>query len=348
MRPQQWETFKKAAFRQPLDDIPMAMIIDSPWIPGYLGINHLDFFLDPEVWFKANQKIMEQFPEVIFFPSWWMEYGMAIEPSAMGALIRWWQDAPPSEQHMLQNLADVEQFKPVDPHTDGMMPLALHRYKMAKQRIFDAGYTIPVATARGPLCVASFMRGVSEFMMDLIDNPEGVHKLLKYVTDGIISWLKAQAEVIGDSVEGIFILDDIVGFIGPDQYQEFAHPYLKQICDAFPDDWVKVYHNDANLDPNLEGVAQTGFNVLNWGKNLDIADVKKRVGDKLVLMGNVNPLEIAVRGTAEEVKKATLEVIEKVAGEGIILSVGGGVSTGMPEENMRAMIDALQEYNQRS
>ena len=51
MRPEQWETFKRAARREKLDKIPMAMIIDSPWIPGYLGIKHLDYFLDPELWF---------------------------------------------------------------------------------------------------------------------------------------------------------------------------------------------------------------------------------------------------------------------------------------------------------
>jgi uroporphyrinogen decarboxylase len=36
----------------------------------------------------------------------------------------------------------------------------------------------------------------------------------------------------------------------------------------------------------------------------------------MVLMGNVNPLEIAVRGTPDEVKDETLEILEAVNGEG--------------------------------
>ena len=40
---------------------------------------------------------------------------------------------------------------------------------------------------------------------------------------------------MGDTVEGIFILDDIVGFVNEEHYLEFAHPYLKRICDAFPE-----------------------------------------------------------------------------------------------------------------
>src|SRR5260370_34926441 len=128
---------------------------------------------------------------------------------------------------------------------------------------------------------------------------------------------------------------------------EFAHPYLKRICDAFPADWVKLYHNDAEVDACLEHLPDAGFNVLNWGKQKHISEVKRRVGDRMVLMGNVNPLEIAVRGTPEEVKDETLEVLEASGGERMILSVGGGVSPGMARENVLAMLEALEEFNAR-
>ncbi len=97
---------------------------------------------------------------------------------------------------------------------------------------------------------------------------------------------------------------------------EFAHPYLKRICDAFPKDWVKLYHNDAEVDACLDHLPDAGFNVLNWGKQKDIREVKQRVGDRMCLMGNVNPLEIAVRGTPDEVKEATLDVLEGVGRRG--------------------------------
>jgi len=97
--------------------------------------------------------------------------------------------------------------------------------------------------------------------------------------------------------------------------------------------------------PAVECLPDCGFNVLNWGKQRDIREVKQRVGDRMCLMGNVNPLEIAVRGTPEEVHEETLNVLEGSGGEGIILSVGGGVSPGMPRENILAMLAALDEFN---
>lgn len=345
MRKEQWEAFKRAAKRRPTEQVPLALIVDSPWIPGYLGISHLDYFLDPEVWFQSNLRILREYPDITFFPSWWMEYGMAIEPSALGARISFWPDQTPSVRATLTRLEDVEYLSPVDPYTDGFMALALHRYRMQKQRIFDAGYTLPVATARGPLCTAAFFRDVNNLMTDMVENPEGVHRLLSLVNEGIIQWLKAQAEVIGPTVEGIFVLDDIPGFLSHDFYMQFAHPYLKQICDAFPKEWVKVYHNDASITQFLEELPATGFDVLNFTHKLDIGEVLERTGGHLCLMGNVPPLDIGVRGTPEQVHDSALAVLQKTAGVNTILSVGGGVSPGMPAKNIAALVEAAREFN---
>ena len=248
MRPEQWEIFKRASRLEKMDRIPLALIIDSPWIPGYIGINHMDYFLDPELWFQSNLKIHEEFPDIIFIPSWWMEYGMAAEPSALGCKIKFWNDNTPSEYHTLYHIEDMDLFPEYEVENDAFMAMTLHRIRMQKQRIFDHGYTLPLVTSRGPLCTAGFVRNTTDFMIDIIEKPEWAHKLIGLCTNMIIDWLKAQVQAIGDSVEGIFILDDIVGFINEDQYLEFAHPYLKKICDAFPKDWVKIYHNDAGIN----------------------------------------------------------------------------------------------------
>lgn len=345
MRPDQWQLFKRAAKGEAVDRVPLALIVDSPWIPGYLGLGHMDYYFDPEVWFQANLRIMQEFPEVIFFPSWWAELGMAAEPSTLGTRIRFWADQTPGEQHIAYPLESIGELPPVNPRTDGLMPLILHRYERMKSRIFGAGYTIPAVAARGPVCTAAFFRGTTQLMMDIVQDPAGVHKLLDLTTRLVIDWLRAQAEAIGESVEGIMVLDDVVGFLGGSYYEEFAHPYLKRIAEAFPPEWVKVYHNDASVDPFLERLPETGFDVLNWGKNLEAGEAQRRVQGRMRLMGNVNPLEIGVRGAPEEVYQATLQVLEQTGGQGLILSLGGGVSPGMPGANIQAMVRAVEAFN---
>jgi len=347
MRPEQWDLFKRAARREKLERIPMALIIDSPWIPGYLGLNHLDYYLDPELWFQSHLKIHREFPDVIFVPGWWMEYGMAAEPSALGAKIKFWPQNTPSECPLLLRLEDVAELPKYAVENDAFMALTLHRIRSQRQRILDMGEILPLITSRGPMCLAGFARGTTDLMLELVEKPEWVHKLLDLCTNLIIDWLKAQQQAMGRTVEGIFILDDLVGYVGEDHYLEFCHPYLKRICDAFPADWVKVYHNDMSVRVCLEHLPDAGFNVLNWGKQTDIAEVKRRVGDRICLMGNVNPLEVGVRGTPAEVRQATLAVLEQGGDRGMILSVGGGTSPGMPRENIAAMLAALEEFNGR-
>jgi uroporphyrinogen decarboxylase len=172
MRPEQWEIFKKAARLEKLEKIPLALIIDSPWIPGYLGLNHLDYYLDPELWFQSNLKIHREFPGIIFVPSWWMEYGMAAEPSALGARIKFWPNNTPGADHTLCRIEDLEKFPPYEVESDAFMGLTLHRIKMQKQRILDQGEILPLVTSRGPLCTAAFVRGTTDFMMDLVEEPE--------------------------------------------------------------------------------------------------------------------------------------------------------------------------------
>ena len=251
---------------------------------------------------------------------------MAAEPSALGCKIKFWQDNTPSEYPMLFNIEDLDKYPEYEVENDAFMAMTLHRIRMQKQRVFDTGEIMPIVTSRGPMCTAGFARGTTELMIDLVEKGEWTHKLLDLSTRMIIDWLKAQQKAIGPGVEGIFILDDIVGFVNEEHYLEFCHPYLKRICDAFPKDWVKIYHNDAEVEACLDHLPDVGFNVLNWGKQTDYADVKARVGNRMCLMGNVNPLEVGVRGTPEEVRAATLDVLEKSKGEGIILSVGGGTS----------------------
>ena len=346
MRPEQWQHFKAAAKGETRGGkVPLALIVDCPWIPGYAGISHWDYFFDADAWFEANVRVQRDFPDVIWFPSWWSEIGMGAEPSALGTRLRVYPDRIPDVEHLPFPMAELERLTLPDPKTDGFMSLCLYRYRKLGKRIRDAGFCVPVVSARGPLTIASFFRGVTELMTDLVDDPQRTLRLFDLTTDLAIGWLKAQIEVLDGGVEGILILDDIVGFIGRRHYEEFAHPFLKRICDNFPADWVKVFHNDASVAACLDLLPHTGFEVLNWGVKPAVADAFERVGDRMCLMGNVPPLELGVRGKPEQVYDAAIEVMEKSAGRSLILSWGGATTIATPPENVRAMERAVRDFN---
>ena len=342
MRIELWEEFKRMALtgsRSRGKRVPVALIVDSPWLPGFRGISTLDYFLLPDEWMSANLYLEERFPEVLFLPGHWVEYGMAAEPSAFGCRIKWWKNSPPAVIPSLRHLSEAAGLQVPNPEEDGLMPLILRIYQKVEKGLQNLGSPIKMVAARGPLAIGAHVRGLTEFLLDLKDSPKETKQFIEVLTQTTIRWLQAQVNHLSE-VEGIMVLDDIVGFLSPADYMEFAHPYLKEIFSSF-NGMVKVYHNDSRIGHLLEPLAETGLHVLNFGYYLDMSEVWKRVGHKIRLMGNIPTLEVLTEGTPEEVKAYAIECIRKTeGGKGLILSAGGGAPPGVPPENIDALVEA--------
>jgi uroporphyrinogen decarboxylase len=344
MNSEAWNRFKSIALSAGSgggERVATALIVDSPWLPGFAEVSHLDYFTLPDCWEKANLSIEERFPQVTFLPGFWVEYGMAAEPSAFGCKIVWGDNRPPSILPVLHDASEVSRLTPPDPLTDGLMPWVLNLYRRAEKSLGAGGHRIKMVAARGPLAIAGHVRGMTELMMDIKLDPAQAKKLLEITTQTVIRWLAAQIGVLRE-VEGIMLLDDVVGFLSPDDYREFAHPVLTEIFSSFPD-MVKIYHNDSRIDHILQPLAETGFHVLNFSHTLDIGDVWRRIGGKVRLLGNIPPLEVLAKGEPDEVKRWARSCIEKTnGGQGLILSAGGGVSPDTPARNIDALIEAAE------
>ncbi|WP_455241719.1 uroporphyrinogen decarboxylase family protein, partial [Petrachloros mirabilis] len=76
--------------------------------------------------------------------------------------------------------------------------------------------------------IASFLLGTTEFLMAIRTHPDETHQLLTLTTDFIVDWLQYQKECL-PSLEGVFVLDDIVGFLGEEDFRNAVLPYLKRI-----------------------------------------------------------------------------------------------------------------------
>lgn len=344
MTKDQFAELRKAAERKTTSP-PIALIVDSPWIPGFVGIGAMEYFAEPDSWLRANLEVVERFPDIIFVPGFWVEYGMAIEPSAFGCRVSWWKDSPPSVSPVLSDISDANRLSAPQPDNHGLMPLVLHLQQWAQKRIEPLGYSIHMVCARGPLALATHLRGVTEFLTDIKIEPEASHGLLEICTDAVIGWLSAQAENLPD-VEAVLVNDDIPGLLSPADYEAFAHPYLKRIFDSFPA-MLRLYHNDANIEPFAERLAELDFDILNCSHGIDIADLHRRIGDRVTLMGNVPPLDVLARGNPEEVARSAQNCLEATNGN-LILSAGGGTSPDTPGENIDALIQAVHNWKRSS
>lgn len=341
MKKEQWETIKKCVAGEQLDQLPISLIIDSPWLPGFLGISMLDYYTMPDVWLEANMKVEQEFPEIIFLPGFWAELGMCAEPSGFGCRTSFFPDRTPQVREMLKSIDEIDRLVQPDPCKDGLMPFLLNFYRRIEPRVNDAGHQIKVVAARGPMAIASHILGVTNFFVGMKEQPAKTHQLLRMTSKLVKDWLDAQMDALKD-VEGIMVLDDLVGFVGPKDYQEFGHPYFTEIFGAYPS-MVKFFHNDMDNPISFKYLQEWPVDIFNFSHKIDITKARELVGPDICLMGNVPPLDILVYGSTDDVRDAVKSCIRNHPQTGLMLSVGGGTSPGTPRENILALVDAARK-----
>ena len=334
-----------------MEQIPAAMIVDSPWIPGYCGVNTMDFYTDPTVWHACYAQVKKDFPEMILIPDYWVEFGMAAESAAFGCKTNFYPNQPVCIQHLIDDADDIDQLLalPVpEPSVDGFMPLALNYYRRLQTQLSGSTEKIRIVASRGPLNIASFLMTVSGFCIALKTEEAKVHRVLEKTTELVIRWLQAQRSAAGPDVEGILVLDDICGFLNEADYLEFAHPYLKKIYDAF-DVPVKIFHNDnfGNAYTTFPHIHSLGVNIFNFSYMANLKKAREALGDQVCILGNIAPRDILTAAKPEAIQAEVFRILDEYGSKcGIVFSAGGGASPGMGKENCRAFLDALHQWNQ--
>lgn len=341
MKEHQWHSLLGILEGEVPPDPVAGFIIDSPWLPGWAGISTLQYYSSEKMWFEANMKAETTFPDVIFLPGFWSEFGMCTEPSAFGAKTIWTKYALPHADKLISDISEAGQIREPNPKSDGLLPFVIQRLVNYQPEIEKAGHEIRFAIARGPLNIASFLMGTTELMMAMMMDSERTHKLLETITRFSINWLQLQKETF-PSIEGILILDDIVGFVGDEECREYAVPYLKRIFKSF-DSKVNFFHNDAQGLISTPYLQEIGVNLFNFSFEHTLEEIRSLAGPTVTLLGNLPPRDVLAAGTPEVVFAETRKMVNSVGNKSRILwSVGGGMPQDVSSANIKAFLEALK------
>lgn len=342
MNAQQWEMLVAAIRGEDLRPLPTALIVDSPWLPNWAGHTILDYYTDDRAFMEANLKAIRAFPRTILLPGFWSEYGMCTEPSAFGSQLVWGENEFPFPREVLRSPADIERLKAPDPRKHGLPPFVIKRLAHLRPQIEAAGHQIRFGVSRGPFNVASFLMGMTEFLLALKTDAALTHRLLAVITDFLVDWVAWQRECF-PSIDGLLVLDDIAGFVSGRDFEEFGLPYFKRIFDT--DVTVKFFHNDAPCKECAPYLAQIGVNLLNFGVQHTLSEMRIWAGDSVALLGNIPPRDVLASGTPADVERAVWQMLDQVHGQRrIIMSCGGGMSPGVPTCNIEALVAAVDDY----
>jgi len=222
-------------------------------------------------------------------------------------------------------------------------------------RIFDeAEKLLPsgmkVIRYLGPMFQMAWMlMGFETFSYALADDPS----LIDAIFDKIFDVVNREYEdaIQRESIGAIWYLDDIGVkdrlMVSPVFLRKALFPRMKIFAEGCKKKGIPfLYHTDGNITRVFEDIMDMGVNALHPIEPLamDIYEIKKRVGGKLCLIGNID-VDLLLRGTPEEIEEDTKKHLRELGpGGGYVLGSSNSIHRTIRVENYRAMLDTALKH----
>ncbi len=186
---------------------------------------------------------------------------------------------------------------------------------------------------------------MQEFCYRMVDEPEKMKAEMDSAIDAQLDKAERQHRMGG--LDGYALCSDYClnsgPFLSPRQFSEFVTPYLAKLIQGYRDlGFYVIKHTDGNIMPILDQLVQTqphALHSLDPQAGVDIAEVKRKYGDQVCLIGNVN-CGLLDTGTDEEVADSVRYALRSgMPGGGYIFSTSNCIYTGLRLSRYDQMLD---------
>jgi uroporphyrinogen decarboxylase len=192
-------------------------------------------------------------------------------------------------------------------------------------------------------------KSMVDLSVRLFEQGDEIKKGLEASVDNGIAWGRAQIEA---GAECLTMCADYCfndgPFLSPNMFAEFVTPYLHRLIEGHRNNGAYVIkHTDGNIMPILDQLVSCrphAIHSVDPQAKVSLAEVKKLVGDKVCLAGNVN-CGLLQTGTDEEVRADVMRALRDGMPEGGYIFCTSNVAfKGMPPERYQMMLDLRQKY----
>jgi uroporphyrinogen decarboxylase len=244
-------------------------------------------------------------------------------------------DGGPNLPNPVRTKADVDRLKIFDPEIEtGFLPEAIRRI------VREVGPEVPVlGFAAAPWTLACYMiegktkEGFATVKSFLYHEPKTFRELLQKIALATIPYLKAQ---IAAGATAVQLFDTWCGELHIRDYEDFALPAVQQVISGLAGAAPVIYYTKASHHL-LPAVAGSGADVLSVDWRVDLAALRRQLGPRIALQGNVDPAVLF--GPAEEIRTVARETLATLGGIGHILNLGHGILPTTPVENARLFVE---------
>ena len=205
----------------------------------------------------------------------------------------------------------------------------------------------------GPIDTTYLSMGYTEFFMSVKTDPGLVEAIMDRFTEYHLDLIR---ELVKRPVDVIQIVDDIAmkngTFIDPKQQRALWLPRMKQLIQPILDAGIPLqFHSDGLVDFFMDDIIEMGFQAINPIDPTcnDIVEVKRRWGDRITLMGNMDIAGTLAFGTPDQVRKEMRDLLEVMMPGGRYIAMSGSsISDGVVPENYDAMVKTVMNHGRYS
>lgn len=341
------DLFLRALKRQPVERTPVWMMRQAGrYLPEYRASREkagdfMSLCRNPELCCEVTLQPLDRYglDTAILFSD------ILTIPDAMGLGLRFVAGEGPVFDRPLRDQHAIEQLGIPDP--EGEL-----RYVMDAVRTIRGalGNRLPLIGFSGsPWTLATYMvegRGGSDFSLIrrmAYDTPEVLDSLMAKLVASVSLYLEAQ---IAAGADAVMVFDTWGGILAPADYLQFSLEPMSRIVEhvkrVAPD--VPVILFTKNGGQHLEAMAETGCDALGLDWTTDLANARARVGDRVALQGNLDPVTLLAQ--PDKIEAAVARVLESYGqGTGHVFNLGHGILQQTPPEHAGVMIEAVRQLS---
>ncbi len=343
------DTFIKALLRQPTPYTPVWIMRQAGrYLPEYNATrkragSFLGLAKNPGFATEVTLQPLERFPldAAILFSD------ILTVPDAMGLGLYFAEGEGPKFERPLREEAAVNKLAVPD------IGSTLRYVTDAVSQIRRAlGGRVPLIGFSGsPYTLACYMiegGGSADFRTIktmLYERPDLLHRILDINAQSVIAYLNARIEA---GAQAVMIFDTWGGSLPAAAYREFSLAYIQRIVAGL----IKTC--DGARVPNivftkggglwLEDIAATGCDAVGLDWTCDIGAARARVGGKVALQGNLDPMTLFAQ--PEAIRAQVAAVLASYGhGPGHVFNLGHGVSQFTNPDHVGALVEAVHEFS---
>ena len=344
------DRFLRALARQPVDRTPVWMMRQAGrYLPEYRASrakagDFMSLCRNAELCCEVTLQPLDRYPGLdtaILFSD------ILTVPDAMGLGLRFVEGEGPVFDHPVRDAASIAALPIPDP--EGELRYVMDAVRTIRSALGDRCPLIGFAGS--PWTLATYMvegKGGQEFARIKrmrFEAPKLLMQLLDKLVQSVTLYLDAQAAAGADA---LMIFDTWGGVLDHVGYRQFSLEPMQRIVAA-----LKARHPalpvmlfTKNGGQQLEAMAATGCDALGLDWTTDIGEARARVGSKVALQGNLDPL--CLLSTPEAIRAEVARVLASYGhGSGHIFNLGHGITPEVHPDHAGAMIEAVVQLSPR-